>query len=83
MALFQGGQRPEYFFQTLPRLHVQCSSPAFRYKHHMIFGVPPDSTFNGGVTDAYVAKLNPNATALLYATFLGGTDNEGSLGRGD
>ncbi len=37
-----------------------------------------DSTFNGGVTDAFVAKFNPGATALLYSTFLGGSDNEGA-----
>ena len=37
-----------------------------------------DSTFNGGVTDAFVAKFNPGATALLYSTFLGGNDNEGA-----
>ncbi|BCB90514.1 DUF7948 domain-containing protein [Phytohabitans suffuscus] len=37
-----------------------------------------DPTFNGG-SDAYVAKLNPTATALEYATFLGGTSNDGAL----
>ncbi|GIH05472.1 hypothetical protein Rhe02_35390 [Rhizocola hellebori] len=36
-----------------------------------------DSQFSGGTTDAYLAKLNPTGTALVYATFLGGTDNEG------
>ena len=29
-------------------------------------------------TDAFIAKLNPGATALLYSTFLGGNDNEGA-----
>ena len=37
-----------------------------------------DNTFNGAVTDAFVAKFNPGATALLYSTFLGGNDNEGA-----
>ena len=37
-----------------------------------------DHTFNGAVTDAFVAKFNPGATALLYSTFLGGNDNEGA-----
>ena len=37
-----------------------------------------DSTFNGAVTDAFIAKFNPGATALLYSTFLGGSDNEGA-----
>ncbi|HYZ85932.1 MAG TPA: SBBP repeat-containing protein [Bryobacteraceae bacterium] len=37
-----------------------------------------DSTFNGGFNDAFIAKFNPGATALLYSTFLGGSDNEGA-----
>ena len=37
-----------------------------------------DNTFNGAVSDAFIAKLNPGATALLYSTFLGGSDNEGA-----
>lgn len=37
-----------------------------------------DIQFSGGSSDAYVAKLNPTATAFEYATFLGGTDNEGA-----
>jgi hypothetical protein len=35
-----------------------------------------DPQFSGGVPDAYVAELNPTGSALVYATFLGGTDNE-------
>jgi hypothetical protein len=38
--------------------------------------VGPDSTFNGGSTDAFIAKVNPTGTALLYAGFLGGSGNE-------
>ena len=29
-----------------------------------------------GLSDAFVAKLNPAGTALIYCTFLGGTDDE-------
>jgi hypothetical protein len=38
------------------------------------FGALPsfDSTFNGGVGDAWVAKVNPQGTALVYAGFIGG-----------
>ena len=31
-----------------------------------------DTTYNGGNSDAFVAKLNPAGSALAYATFLGG-----------
>src|SRR5262249_21266916 len=34
------------------------------------------SQFGGGQTDAFVAKLNPTGSALLYSTFLGGTGEE-------
>lgn len=30
----------------------------------------------GGMADAFVAKLNPSGSALLYSTYLGGTDYE-------
>ena len=32
-----------------------------------------DTTFNGG-SDAFVTKLNAAGSALVYSTFLGGTD---------
>ncbi|HYI96553.1 MAG TPA: hypothetical protein VEX68_23630 [Bryobacteraceae bacterium] len=35
-----------------------------------------DNSFNGGPSDAYVAKLNPSGTALVYATFFGGAGHE-------
>jgi hypothetical protein len=34
-----------------------------------------DTTFNGN-SDAFVAKVNPAATGLAYASFLGGSDSE-------
>lgn len=39
------------------------------------FGSLPgfDRTFNGGGGDAFVAKLNPSGTGLLYATYIGGS----------
>ena len=30
-----------------------------------------DRTFNGGISDAYVTKLNASGSALVYSTFLG------------
>jgi Beta-propeller repeat len=37
-----------------------------------------DLSFNGSVTDAIVANLDAAGESLLFATFLGGTSNEGS-----
>jgi hypothetical protein len=37
-----------------------------------------DPSFNGSVTDAIVANLDAAGESLLFATFLGGTSNEGS-----
>ena len=36
-----------------------------------------DRFFNGGVVDAYVAKLNATGSALTFASFLGGSESEG------
>jgi hypothetical protein len=38
------------------------------------------TTFGGGPDDAFVAKLNPTGTVLLYATYLGGNGNDGGFG---
>lgn len=34
------------------------------------------STFGGGSRDAFVMKLNPTGSALIYSTFLGGSDSD-------
>jgi pimeloyl-ACP methyl ester carboxylesterase len=41
--------------------------------------VGPDTSYNGGDYDAFVAKVNPSGTGLVYAGFLGGSDGD----RGD
>src|SRR5262249_50017964 len=33
-------------------------------------------TSNAGGTDAFIAKLGPNGSALLYSTYLGGSGND-------
>jgi hypothetical protein len=38
------------------------------------------TNFQGGVADAFVAKLNPTGTALLYSTFLGGSGYDEGYG---
>jgi hypothetical protein len=39
-----------------------------------------DTTFNGSFADAFVSKLNPTGSALVYSTYLGGSSDD--LGRG-
>ena len=41
---------------------------------------PLQPSFGGGGSDAFVAKLNPAGSALVYSTYLGGTGND--LGSG-
>jgi hypothetical protein len=38
-----------------------------------------DTSYNGGADDAFVTKLNASGSALLYSTFLGGTDWDSAL----
>lgn len=40
--------------------------------------VGPDLTFNGG-SDAYIVKVNPSGTALLYCGYIGGSSGDGGL----
>lgn len=42
--------------------------------------VGPDLSHNGGITDAFVAKVNAAGTALLYAGYIGGSNSEASSG---
>ncbi len=37
---------------------------------------PLQPTFGGGYDDAFVTKLNPDGSALVYSTFLGGSDSD-------
>jgi hypothetical protein len=37
---------------------------------------PVQATFGGGIYDAFVAKLNPTGSALVYATYLGGSADD-------
>ncbi|MFB3897066.1 MAG: SBBP repeat-containing protein [bacterium] len=39
-----------------------------------------DTTFNGGTYDGFFTKLNTTGSALLYSTFLGGSNNDMSYG---
>lgn len=40
----------------------------------------PDTSYNGGERDAFVAKVNSDGTALSYAGYIGGNGNDEALG---
>jgi hypothetical protein len=40
----------------------------------------PDLTYNGGLNDAFIAKVNAAGTALDYAGYIGGSDNDQGSG---
>ncbi len=42
--------------------------------------VGPDLTFNGGVVDAFVAKVNPTGSSLIYAGYIGGSSTDMGYG---
>lgn len=39
-----------------------------------------DMSFNGGITDAFVTKLNASGNALVYSTYIGGATNDRAAG---
>jgi hypothetical protein len=41
--------------------------------------VGPDLTFNGGLNDAFVAKVNAAGTALIYCSYIGGNSTDEGL----
>jgi hypothetical protein len=38
------------------------------------------STYGGGNEDVFIAKINPSGTALVYATYLGGSGEDSAIG---
>ncbi len=43
---------------------------------------PIQGSFGGGDYDAFIAKLNASGSALIYSTYLGGSDSEAGWGGG-
>lgn len=41
---------------------------------------PLQATFAGGMRDAFVVKLNPSGSTVLYSTYLGGTGDDPAFG---
>ena len=46
-----------------------------------VTGTAAQSWFGGGATDAFVAKISPAGTSLLYSTYFGGTSGDEGFGR--
>ena len=42
--------------------------------------IGPDLTYNGGSYDAFVAKVRPDGTGLVYAGYIGGSGDDGGHG---
>jgi hypothetical protein len=42
--------------------------------------LPPQTSFGGGANDAFVAKVNPSGSALVYSTYLGGAGDDQGQG---
>jgi CARDB protein/beta-propeller repeat-containing protein len=42
--------------------------------------VGPGLVYNGGASDAFVAKVKPDGTGLVYAGYIGGAGDDGALG---
>ena len=40
------------------------------------------SSYGGGNSDAFVTKLNPEGSGLLFSSYLGGSGDDGSVGSG-
>ncbi|MGC9516192.1 MAG: SBBP repeat-containing protein [Methanomicrobiales archaeon] len=52
------------------------------YTHSTNFPTTPGAyqTTNNGYVDAFITKLNPTGTDLIYSTYLGGTDDDVGMG---
>jgi hypothetical protein len=53
---------------------TRSTEPTFPVK------VGPDLTYNGGFADAFVAKVNPAGTALVYCGYIGGSATDWGSG---
>lgn len=53
---------------------------ATRSSNYPVTGGAHDGTYNGGVSDAFVTKLSPSGSSLVYSTFLGGGDGDEANG---
>lgn len=80
-AGYLGGAQNDYGWSIAVDSSGNAFLTGFTLSSHATFPVlvGPDLTFNGG-TDAFVAKLNPTGTALVYSGYIGGAGDD--LGAG-
>lgn len=57
-----------------PEVKSQPTAPNFPLVN------PVQGTYGGGGSDGFVAKINPAGTALVYSTYLGGSDSDAGNG---
>lgn len=80
-AGYLGGAQDDYGWSIAVDASGNAFLTGFTLSSHSTFPVlvGPDLTFNGS-SDAFVAKVNPAGTALLYSGYLGGAGDD--LGEG-
>ena len=67
---------------TARAIAVDSSGKCLCGRSHVIHQLPYQSPIQGtyaGSNDAFVAKLNPSGSALVYSTYLGGSSNDHAL----
>jgi hypothetical protein len=84
-STYLGGNDPDPIFgEVATGIAVDAQGDAYvtGYTFSTTFPTTPGAlqTSFGGVKDAFVAELNPDGSALLYSTYLGGTGNDGGGG---
>jgi hypothetical protein len=81
-AGYIGGGMPDYGYDIAVdgagSAYVTGETESFEDSFPVTSG--PDLTRNGGFTDAYVAKVLPDGSALVYCGYIGGSDWDGGSG---
>jgi Beta-propeller repeat len=78
-STYLGGRQDDYGFG----IAADSSGNAYVTGETGSYNFPtanPLQPANGGVNDAFIAKLNPTGSALIYSTYLGGHGNETGYG---
>jgi hypothetical protein len=76
-STYIGGSSPDWGFDII----VDSSGNAYVTGQTSSTNFPTttgafQTTYGGGTKDAFVAKLNPTGSSLIYSTYLGGSNND-------